>query len=70
MHKEENQVHLVQRDDEWEEIEGTWAIDEEEEAMIVGTIQQEENISWQEVSNSWMELDKGEESRAYCVGTC
>jgi hypothetical protein len=38
--------------------------------MIVGTIQQEENSSWKEASNSWMELDKGEESGVYCVGTC
>jgi hypothetical protein len=38
--------------------------------MIVGTIQQEENSSWQEASNSWMELDEGEESGVYCDGTC
>ncbi len=30
MHKEENQVHLVQGDDEWEESEDAWAIGEEE----------------------------------------
>jgi hypothetical protein len=58
MYKEENQVHLVQGDNEWEESEGTWAMDEEEEAMIVGTIQQEENSSWQEACDSWMELDE------------
>jgi hypothetical protein len=38
MHKEENQVHLVQGDDEWKESEDARAIGEEEEAMIVGTI--------------------------------
>jgi hypothetical protein len=69
MYKEENQVHLVQGDNEWEESEGTWAMDEEEEAMIVGTIQQEENSSWQEACDSWMELDEGEASGVYCVGT-
>ncbi len=47
MYGEENQVHLVQGDDGWEEPEGTWAIDEaeEEEAMIVNTVQQAES-SW------------------------
>ncbi len=38
--------------------------------MIVGTIQQKENSSWQEASDSWMELDEGEASEVYCVGTC
>jgi hypothetical protein len=70
MHKEENQVHLVQGDDEWEESEDAWAIGEEKEAMIVGTIQQEDDSSWQEASDSWMELDGEGESRVYCVGTC
>jgi hypothetical protein len=70
MYKGENQVHLVQGDNQWEESEGAWAMDEEEEAMIVGTIQQEENSSWQEACDSWMELDEGEASGVYCVGTC
>jgi hypothetical protein len=47
-----------------------WAIGEEEEAMIVGTIQQGDNSSWQEASSSWLEPDGEEESEAYCVGTC
>jgi hypothetical protein len=70
MYKEENQVHLVQGDNEWEESEGAWEIDEEEEAVIVGTIQQEEDSSWQEVSDLWMELEEGEVGGAFCVGTC
>jgi hypothetical protein len=70
IYKEENQVHLVQGDDKSEEAEGDWAIDEEEEAMIVGTVQQEEDGSWQQASGSWMELGEGEASGAYCVGTC
>jgi hypothetical protein len=48
----------------------TWAIGEEEEAMIVGTFQQGNNGSWQEASILWLELDGEEESEAYCVGTC
>jgi hypothetical protein len=72
IYKEENQVHLVQGDNDWEESEGAWAMDEVEEegAMIVSTIQHEEGSSWQEASDSWMELDKGETSGVYCVGTC
>jgi hypothetical protein len=70
MHKEENQVHLVQGDDEWDESEDAWVIGEEEEAMIVGTIQQGDSGSWQEASNSWLEPDGEEESEAYCVGMC
>ncbi len=38
--------------------------------MIVGTIQQEGDGSWQEASSSWLEPDGREESEAYCVGTC
>jgi hypothetical protein len=62
----------VQGDNEWEESKGAWAMDEaeEEEAMIVGIIRQVESSSWQEVSDSWMELDEGEASGVYCVGTC
>jgi hypothetical protein len=70
IHKEENQVHLVQGGDEWEEPEDAWEIDGEEEAMIVGTIQQEDDCSWQEASKSWLEQDGEEESEAYYVGTC
>jgi hypothetical protein len=38
--------------------------------MIVGTIQQEDDHSWQEVSSSWIELDGEGGSGVYCVGTC
>jgi hypothetical protein len=38
--------------------------------MIVGTIQQEDDSGWQEVSSSWMELDGEGGSEVYCVGTC
>jgi hypothetical protein len=68
---EENRVHLVQEDGGWEEPEGNWEADEteEEEAMIVNTIQQVES-SWQETGNSWLELSEEEDGEVYCVGTC
>jgi hypothetical protein len=70
MYEEENRVHLVQGHNEWEEPEGSWAVDEaEEEAMIVSTVQQVES-GWHETGDSWLELDGGEASRAYCVGAC
>jgi hypothetical protein len=71
IHKEENQVHLVQGGDEWEEPEDAWEIDgEEEAAMIMGTIQREDDYSWQEASKSWLEQEGEEEGGAYYVGTC
>ncbi len=70
IHKEENQVHLVQGGDEWEEPEDAWEIDGEEEAMIVGSIQRKDDCSWQEACKSWLEQDGEEESGAYCFGTC
>ncbi len=71
MYGEENQVHLVQGDGGWEEPEGTWAIDEaeEEEAVIVNTVQQA-GSSWRETDDSWLELNGGEASGIYCVGAC
>jgi hypothetical protein len=68
---EESRVHLVQEDGGWEEPEGARKVDEteEEEAMIVNTIQQVES-SWQETGNSWLELGEEEDGEIYCVGTC
>jgi hypothetical protein len=43
--REENQVHVVHGDDDWEESEEAWELGEEE-MMIVGTVQQEEDYSW------------------------
>jgi hypothetical protein len=62
MYGEENQVHLVQGDGEWEETECMWAADEEEEAMTVNTVQQA-GSSWQEADNSWFELSGGRSGR-------
>ncbi len=64
--REENQVHVVHRDDESEEA---WEI-VEEEMMIVGTVQQEEDCSWQDACKSWMEQDEEVEAGVYQVGTC
>ncbi len=71
IYEKEGQVHLVQEDDGWEELESAWEVDEteEEEGMIVNTIQQVES-SWQEVGNSWLELEEEEENEIYCVRTC
>ncbi len=68
--KEENQVHLVHGDDGWEESEEAWEVGEEEEMMIVGTIQREDSCSWQDASRSWLEQDGEEEDGVYHVGTC
>jgi hypothetical protein len=40
------------------------------EMMIVGTIQREDNYSWQDASKSWLEQDEEEEDGTYYVGTC
>jgi hypothetical protein len=45
-------------------------VDGEGEMMIVGTIQREDNCSWQDASKSWLEQDEEEEGGTYHVGTC
>ncbi len=49
--REENQVHVVHGDDGWEESEEAWELGEEE-MMIVGRVQQEDDCSWQDASKS------------------
>jgi hypothetical protein len=49
--REENRVHVVHGDDGWEESDEAWELGEEE-MMIVGTVQQEDNCSWQDACNS------------------
>ncbi len=68
--KEENQVHMVHGDNRWEESEEAWEVGEEEEMIIVGTIQREDSCSWQDASRSWLEQDGEEEDGVYLVGTC
>jgi hypothetical protein len=55
--REENRVHVVHGDDGWEESDEAWELGEEE-AMIVGTVQQEDDCSWQDACNAWMEQDE------------
>jgi hypothetical protein len=64
--REENQVHVVHRDDGWEESEEAWELGEEE-MMIVGTVQQEEDCSWQDACRSWMEQDEEVAAGVYQV---
>ncbi len=68
---EESRVHLVQGDDGWEEPEDAWAVDgvEEEEGMLVNTVQQG-GSSWREADDSWLEPNGGEASGVYCIGAC
>jgi hypothetical protein len=67
--REENQVHVVHGDDGWEESEEAWELGEEE-MMIVGTVQQEEDCSWQDTRKSWTEQDEEVAVGVYQVGTC
>ncbi len=55
--REENRVHVVQGDDGWEESDEAWELGEEE-MMIVGTVQQEDDCSWQDACNAWVEQDE------------
>jgi hypothetical protein len=50
--REENRVHVVHGDDGWEESDEAWELGEGE-MMIVGTVQQEDECSWQEACNAW-----------------
>ncbi len=49
---EENRVHVVQEDHGWEESDEAWELGEGE-AMIVGTVQQEDECSWQAACDAW-----------------
>jgi hypothetical protein len=67
--REESLIDVVHGDDGWEESEEAWELGEEEK-MIVGTVQQEDDCSWQDASKSWLEQDVKEEVETYQVGTC
>ncbi len=67
--REENQVHVVHGDDGWEKSEEAWELGEEE-MMIVGTVQQEEDCSWQDDCKSWMEQEEEIAAGVYQVGAC
>ncbi len=69
MFREENQVHVVHEDDGWEESDEAWELGEEE-MMIVGTVQQKDDCSWQDTCNSWMEQDEEVAAGVYQVRMC
>jgi hypothetical protein len=64
--REEGRVHVVQEDDEWEESEEAWELGEEE-AMIVGTVQQGAKCSWQDACNTWATQDEDVEAGVHHV---
>ncbi len=67
--REENQVHVVHRDDGWEESDEAWELGEEE-MMIVGTVKQEDNCNWQDACNSWAEQEEEVAAGVYQVRAC
>ncbi len=54
--REEGRVHVLQEDDEWEESEEAWELGKAE-AMIVGTVRQEVEYSWQDACDAWAAQD-------------
>jgi hypothetical protein len=65
--REENRVHVVHGDDGWEESDEAWELGEGE-MMIVGTVQQDDEFSWQEVCNTWEAQDEEGAVGVYQVG--
>jgi hypothetical protein len=64
--REESWVHIVHGDDGWEESDEAWELGEEE-AMIVGTVRQEAEGSWQDVCNTWATQDEDVEAGVHHV---
>jgi hypothetical protein len=56
----------VHGDDGWEESDEAWELGEEE-AMIVGTVQQEAEGSWQDACNTWATQDEEVEAGVHQV---
>ncbi len=67
--REENRVHVVHGDDEWEGSNEAWELGEEE-MMIVGMVQQEDNYSWQDACSAWREQDEEVEEGVHQVRVC
>ncbi len=67
MFREENRVHVVQEDNGWEESDEAWELGEGE-MMIVGTVQQEEEGSWQAVCDAWEVQEEEAAAGAYQAG--
>jgi hypothetical protein len=64
--REESRVHVVHGDDGWEESDEAWELGEEE-VMIVGTVQQEADCSWQETCNTWATQGEDVEAEVHHV---
>ncbi len=60
---------MVHGDDGSEESEEAWELGEEE-MMIVGTVQQEDDCSWQDACKSWKEQDEEVAVGVYQVEAC
>jgi hypothetical protein len=60
---------VVHGDDGWEESDEAWELGEEE-MMIVGTVQQEDDCSWQDACNAWMERDEEATVGVHQVRAC
>jgi hypothetical protein len=67
--REENQIHVVQGDDGWEESDEAWDLGEEE-MMIVGTVQQENDRSWQDTCNAWVGHEEEAAAGVHQVRAC
>jgi hypothetical protein len=65
--REESRVHVLQEDDEWEESEEAWELGEAE-AMIVGTVHQEAEYSWQDACDAWAAQNGETEAGVHQVG--
>jgi hypothetical protein len=66
--REENQVHVVHGDDGWEVSDEAWELGEE--MIIVGTVQQEEDCTWQDACNAWGEQDEEMAAGVHQVRIC
>ncbi len=64
--REEGRVHIVHGDDGWGESDEAWELGEEE-AMIVGTVQQETEYSWQDACDTWATQDEEVEAGVHQV---
>jgi hypothetical protein len=65
--QEENRVHVVHGDDGWEESDEAWELGEGE-MMIVGTVQQEDECSWQDACDAWIAQDEEAAVGVYPAG--
>jgi hypothetical protein len=64
--REESRFHVVHGDDGWEESDEAWELGEEE-AVIVGTVQQETECSWQDACDAWTTQDEEVEAGVHQV---